>query len=65
MRPDAVAAYLTAVRAMKVEQKLRVAESLRAFAWELTRASIARRQPELDETEVTRRVRAAFGHDHA
>jgi len=48
---------------MSVEQKLQVAEMLRAFAWELTRASIVRRHPELRETEVIRRVRAAFGHD--
>jgi hypothetical protein len=50
---------------MSVEQKLAVADSLRAFAWELTRASIRRRSPELSDAEVLQRVRAAFANDRA
>ena len=65
MHPDAVEAQTKAIRAMTVEQKLRVAEALRAFAWEVTRASIARRHPELSEAEVLRRVRAAYGYERA
>ena len=65
MRPDAVGPYLDALRAMDVEQKLRVAESLRSFAWEITRASIASRRPELDEAGVLSQVRAAFSLDRA
>jgi hypothetical protein len=65
MHPDAVRAQTKALRAMSIEQKLRVAEALRAFAWEVKRAAIRRRHPELSETEVLRRVRAAFGHDRA
>ena len=65
MHPDAIEAQTQAIRAMSVEQKLRVAESLRAFAWEVTLASIRRRHPTLEEGEVLRRVRAAFGHDGA
>ncbi|MDQ3699039.1 MAG: hypothetical protein M3373_13610 [Gemmatimonadota bacterium] len=58
-------AHTKAVRALSIEQKLLVAESLRAFAWDVKRAAISRRDPELSETEVLRRVRAAFGHDRA
>jgi hypothetical protein len=65
MHPDAVEAQRQAIRAMTVEQKLRVAEALRAFAWEVTRAAVRRRHPGLGETEVLRLVRAAFGHDSA
>jgi hypothetical protein len=65
MLADAARAQTAALRAMSVEQKLRVAESLRSFAWELSRAAIARRHPELPNAEVLRRVRAAFGHDRA
>lgn len=63
MHPDAALAQINALRAMTVEQKLLVAESLRAFAWEVKRATIASQQPELSEAEVLRRVRAAFGDD--
>ena len=65
MRSDGAAVQTAAIRAMSVEQKLRVAESLRAFAWEVKRAALARRHPELSEAEVLRLVRAAFGNDRA
>lgn len=65
MRPDAIEIQRQAIRAMSVEQKLRVAESLRAFAWEVTLAAVRRRHPGLGEAEVRRLVRAAFGHDRA
>ena len=65
MKPDTVAAQTKAIRAMSVEQKLRLAESLRAFAWEIKRAAIHRRHPELREADLLVLVRAAFGHDRA
>jgi hypothetical protein len=65
MTPEAAAARDRAVRAMTFEQKLLVAESLRVFAWELKRAVIQRRHPELGESEILQRVRAAFGNDRA
>jgi hypothetical protein len=61
MRPEAARAQLEAIRAMSVEQRLRVAESLRAFAWELQASVIAQRHPELSAAEVQLRVREAFG----
>lgn len=63
MHPDAALAQTTAIRAMSVEQKLRVAEALRAFAWDLKRAAIRRQHPDLGDGEVLQRVRATFGHD--
>ena len=63
MHHDAARAQAEALRAMSVEQKLRVAESLRAFAWDVTRSAIRRRSPDIGEAELLRRVRAAFGHD--
>jgi hypothetical protein len=65
MDPAVVEAQTRAIRATSVEEKLRVAESLRAFAWEVTRAAVRRRNPGLSDAEVLRRVRAAFGHDRA
>lgn len=62
---DAARAQTSAIRAMTVEQKLRVAESLRAFAWEVTRAAIRRRHPAFGDAEVLRQVRATFADDRA
>jgi hypothetical protein len=62
MRPDAVAVQTEALRAMSVEQKLRVAESLRAFAWDIKCATIARQLPTLSRDEILQRVRAAFSN---
>ena len=62
MRPDAVAVQTEALRAMSVEQKLRVAESLRAFAWDLKCATFARQFPTLSHDEILERVRAAFSN---
>ena len=45
---------------MSVEQKICVAESLRAFAWDVKRATISRQFPTLSYDEVLERVRAAF-----
>lgn len=61
MRPEAARVQLDAIRALSVEERLRVAESLRAFAWELQASVIAERHPELSATEVLQRVREAFG----
>ena len=47
---------------MSVEQKLRVAESLRAFAWDIKYATLARQFPTLSHDEILERVRAAFSH---
>lgn len=62
MRPDALVVQTEAIRAMSVEQKIRVAESLRAFAWDVKRATISRQFPTLSYDEVLERVRAAFTH---
>ena len=61
MRTEAARAQLDAIRALTVEERLRVAESLRVFAWELQTSVIAKRHPELSATEVQQRVRAVFG----
>ncbi|KPK62200.1 MAG: hypothetical protein AMS21_07990 [Gemmatimonas sp. SG8_38_2] len=61
MRPEAARVQLAAIRALTVEERLRVAESLRIFAWELRAAVIAARHPELVATEVQQRVREVFG----
>ncbi len=61
MTDDSIAVQDAALRSMTVEKKLMVAESLRAFAWELKRSVIRRQHPELTENEVLERVRAAFG----
>lgn len=61
MRQEAARAQLDALRALSVEERLRIAESLRAFAWELHGVMIVQRHPELSATEVQHRVREAFG----
>jgi hypothetical protein len=61
MLTDADEAQVRAIRAMSVEEKLCVAESLRAFAWEVKRASLAQHHPDMSEAELRERVRAAFG----
>lgn len=65
MLPEAEEVQTKAIRALSVEDKLRVAESLRTFAWELKRASLAQRHPELSNAELLERVRAAFRNDHS
>jgi len=50
-----------ALRALSVEDRLRVAASLRDFAWALKTSIIAQRHPELSEAEVQQLVREAFG----
>lgn len=61
MRPEAARVQLDAIRALSVEQRLRVAESLRSFAWELQASVISERHPELSPSEVQQRVRQVFG----
>jgi hypothetical protein len=61
MRPEAARVQLAAIRALTVEDRLRVAESLRVFAWELQASVIAERYPELSAKEVQQRVREVFG----
>ncbi len=63
--PRAVTAQLDAIRALSVEDRLRIADSLRTFAWQLKAAVIAQRHPELSEAEVRARVREAFAGDDA
>jgi hypothetical protein len=63
MRPDAARAQLEALRALTVEERLVIADSLRQFAWRLKASVIARRHPELSEAEVQRRVHEALGRD--
>ncbi len=61
MHPEAARVQLAALRALSVEERLRVAESLRSFAWELQASVIAQRHPELTPVEVLQRVREVFG----
>jgi hypothetical protein len=60
MHPEAARVELEALRALTVEERLVIADSLRQFAWRLKASVIARRHPELSEAEVQRRVREAF-----
>lgn len=53
--------HIRAVRALGVEGRLRLAESLREFAWALKTSVIATQHPELSATQVAARVREAFG----
>ena len=64
MDPNAYDAETEALRALSVEDRIRVAESLRAFAWDLKVGVIARQHPELSAGEVLTRVRKAFGGDN-
>jgi hypothetical protein len=63
MRPEAARAQLDAIRALTVEDRLRIAESLRQFAWRLKASVIAAQHPELSAADVQQRVREAFGRD--
>ena len=63
MRPEAARVQLDAIRALSVEERLCVAESLRAFAWELQVSVIAQRHPDLTPAEVQQRVREVFRRD--
>jgi hypothetical protein len=60
MDADAELAQIAIYRRMTVEAKLRAAESLRDFAWQLKRSAIQRIHPEMSETEVLAEVRASF-----
>jgi hypothetical protein len=63
MRPEADRAQLDALRALTVEDRLRIAASLRQFAWQLKASMIAAQDPALSEAEVERRVREVFRRD--
>lgn len=52
--------YAAAVRALTLEQKLRVSEGLREVAWRVKAGSLARRHPEWSKEELNRRVGEAF-----
>ena len=65
MLPEAEEVQIQGSRALSVEDKLRVAESLRTFAWEVKRTSLAQRHTELSNAEPLERVRAAFRNDHS
>jgi hypothetical protein len=52
--------YLDALRRMTAEQKLAVAQQLRATAWELKAAGIRAQHPEWPEGEVQAKVREIF-----
>jgi antitoxin component of MazEF toxin-antitoxin module len=54
------AVYAGAVRAMTLEQKLRVSEGLRDLAWQVKARALARRHPEWTAEELDRRVGEAF-----
>lgn len=65
MRPEAARAQLDALRALTVEERLAIGDSLRRFAWQLKASVIAGRHPELSEAEVQHRVREAFARGGA
>jgi hypothetical protein len=50
-----------ALRRKTVEERIRIAESLRAFAWEVKRATLRRQHPALSDSEIMKRVRDSFG----
>jgi hypothetical protein len=60
MDSAAYAVEVESIRALSVEERLRVAESLRTFAWDLKTSVITRRHPELSQAEVAARVREVF-----
>jgi hypothetical protein len=60
MTDDVAQLQIAVLRSRTVEDRLRIAESLREFAWELKRSTLRRRFPELTESELAHRVRAAF-----
>jgi hypothetical protein len=60
VHPEAERIQTAVYRRMTVEAKLRAAQSLREFAWELKRATIQRRYPHMSESEVLAQVRAIF-----
>jgi hypothetical protein len=61
MDAKVTALQVEAIRALSIEDRLRVAESLRKFAWDLKASVIAQRNPGLSEAEVAALVREAFG----
>ena len=65
MDSEVARVQVDAFRALSVEDRLRVAESLRTFAWQLKAAVIAQRHPELSDAEVAARVRDAFARGRA
>ncbi len=65
MDPTADAVEVESIRALSVEDRLRVAQSLRTFAWDLKTSVIARRHPELSQAEVAALVREMFSGDSA
>ena len=60
MDPTADAVEVDSIRALSVEDRLRIAESLRTFAWDLKISVTARRHPELSQEQVAARVREMF-----
>ena len=54
------AVYAEAVRAMTLEQKLRVSEGLRALAWQAKAGALSQRHPEWGREELNRRVGEVF-----
>jgi antitoxin component of MazEF toxin-antitoxin module len=61
----AAAVYAAAVRAMTLEQKLRVSEGLRDLAWQIETGSLRKRHPEWTPEELHRRVGESFLHGRA
>lgn len=52
--------YASAVRALSLEQKLRVSEELRALAWKRVAGSIGVAHPQWSEDEIQQQVREVF-----
>jgi hypothetical protein len=61
MHSETARAQVAAFRAPSVEHRLRVAESLRTFAWQLKPSVIAQRHPERSDAEVAARGEPRMG----
>jgi hypothetical protein len=60
VRDRAAEVYWSAVRAMSLEQKLRVAEGLRQVAWQMQANQVRARHPDWSLEEVEQQVREVF-----
>jgi hypothetical protein len=52
--------YAAAVRALSLEQKLRISEGLRALAWRRVAGTVRRAHPQWSDDEVQQQVREVF-----
>jgi hypothetical protein len=60
VRDRSAEVYAEAVRALSLEQKLRISEGLRALAWRRVAGTIRGAHPEWSDAEVEQQVREVF-----